>query len=160
MIMAADNSRALAGWAALLGISMIEATPESKPVQFENVKDLSERWLEKVRTLLAEVVALEQAVDLISQGYFDGHDVLFVDTKEHLTSSHEIAQDLITGYNWFAENNGKERIDLDGDPGYSAPRVEQRLNEWVMLSRSKALSAQGKIFEARDEVLSWLNPDR
>lgn len=99
-------------------------------------------------------------MDLISQGYFDGHDVLFVDTKEHLTSSDEIAQDLITGYNWFAENNGKERIDLDGDPGYSVPRVEQRLNEWVMLSRSKALSAQGKIFEARDEVLSWLNPDR
>lgn len=53
VIMAADNSRALAGWAALLGISMIEATPESKPVQFENVKDLSERWREKVRTLLA-----------------------------------------------------------------------------------------------------------
>lgn len=43
VILAADNWRALAGWAALLGISMIEATPESKPVQFENVKDLVER---------------------------------------------------------------------------------------------------------------------
>jgi hypothetical protein len=103
VILTAENWRALAGWAALLGISMIEATPESKPVQFENVKDLSERWRRKLRTFLAEVVALEQAVDLISQGYFDGHDVLFDDTKEHLTSSHEIAQDLITGYNWFAE---------------------------------------------------------
>ena len=160
VVLAADNWRALAGWAALLGISMIVATPESKPVQFENLKDLSERWRQKLRTFLAEVVALEQAVELISQGYFDGHDVLFIDTKEHLTSSHKIARELITGYNWFAENNGKERIDLDGDPGCAVLRVKQRLNEWVMLARSKALSAQGKIFEARDEVLSWLNPDK
>ena len=118
---------------------MIEATPESKPVQFYNVKDLSERWRQKLRTFLAEVVALEQAVDLISQGYFDGHDVLFDDAKEHLTSSHEIVQELITAYNWFAENNGEERIDLDADPGRPALTVEQRLNAWVMLSRSKAL---------------------
>jgi len=61
-------------WAALLGISMIEAAPESKPVQFENMKEVSERWREKLRTFLAEVVAVEQAADLISRGYFDGHE--------------------------------------------------------------------------------------
>ncbi len=32
-------------------------------------------------------------------------------------------------------------------------------NEWVMLSQSKILAARGKIFEARDKVLSLLKAD-
>lgn len=159
VITAAEGWRSVAIWAGLLGISMIDTAPESKPVQLHTVKDFSERWRQRICTFLTDVAALEQAVELISQGYFDGHDVLFADTKEHLASSNEIAQLLVAGYNCFAEDNGKEAIDLDAvecSPG----RVEQLLNEWVMLSRSKALAACGRVFEARDEVLCWLNPDK
>jgi len=42
------------------------------------------------------------------------------------------------------EQHGKELYDTG---------VEQRLNEWVMLSRSKALAACGRTFEARNEAL-------
>jgi hypothetical protein len=106
--------------------------------------------------LLADLVALEQAVDLISQRYFDEHDVLFADAQEQLTCSHEVAELLVAGYNCFAEDDGKEPIDLEGDPGCPGCSVEQRLNEWVMLSRSKALAACGRMFEARDEALRCL----
>jgi hypothetical protein len=157
VITAAHNWRALASWAGLLGISMIDTSPASKADRFEIVRDFSERWRQKLCAFLADVVAVEQAVDLISQGYFDGHDVLFADTKEQLTSSYERAQLLVAGYNCFAEDNRKEPIDLDGDNGCPERTVEQRLNEWVMFSKSKALAACGRTLEARDEVLRWLN---
>jgi len=111
------------------------------------------------RRLLTDVVALHQAVDLISQGYFDGHGVLFADAREQLTSSREIAELLVTGYNCFAEDNGKEPIDPEGDIGHPGHRVQKRLNEWVLLSRSKALAACGRIFEAHDEALRCLSLD-
>jgi hypothetical protein len=43
---------------------------------------------ERSLTTLADVVALERAVDLISEGFFDGHNVLFADSQKKLTSSH------------------------------------------------------------------------
>jgi hypothetical protein len=36
------------------------------------------------------------------------------------------------------------------------PRVGQRPNEWIMLSRSQVLAASGQLFEARDEVLAFI----
>jgi hypothetical protein len=44
---------------------------------------------------------------------------------------------------------------LDGDDVRPSRSVEQRLNEWVMLARTKALAAQGRVFEARNEALRW-----
>ena len=44
--------------------------------------DFLELWRAKLCTILADVVALERAVDLISEGYFEGHDVLFADSKK------------------------------------------------------------------------------
>jgi hypothetical protein len=114
----------------------------------------------KLCTFLTEVVAVQLAVDLISEGYFDGHDVLFVDVKEQLASSYESAKLLIVGYNFYAQENGGEPIDIDAVERCSERKVDQHLNEWVMLSRSKALAARGKIFEARDEVLSLLSVDK
>jgi hypothetical protein len=102
------------------------------------------------------VVALQQAVDLISEGYFDGHDVLFSDSKEELWSSYETAKFLILGYNCFAEQAERELIDIETMGNSLGRRVEQRRNEWVMLSRSKALAAGGRPFEARDEVLAFI----
>jgi hypothetical protein len=41
--------------------------------------DFLELWRKKLCTTLADVVALERAVDLISEGFFDGHNpVAFV----------------------------------------------------------------------------------
>jgi hypothetical protein len=47
------------------------------------------------KSVAPSCVALERAVDLISEGYFDGHDVLFADSQKTLTSSHETASLLI-----------------------------------------------------------------
>ena len=85
---------------------MIDAKRQSRPVQFETVQDFSDRWRKKLRTLHADVFALEQAVELISEGYFDRHEVLFSDAREPLTSARESAELLIAGYNCFAEDNG------------------------------------------------------
>ena len=43
---------------------------------------------------------------------------------------------------------------------FTRSRVEQLLNGWVKLARGKALPAYGKIFEARDEILSVLQPQK
>jgi len=68
VITAAHHWRELTSWASLLGISVIDRSPESKPVRPAIMRDFSECWWQKLRSLLAEAVALEQAVDLISQG--------------------------------------------------------------------------------------------
>ena len=96
------------------------------------------------------------AVGLISQGYFQGNEVLFTDARECLTASGECARQLIVAYNWFAAHEGKEPIDIDGNDVRVPGHVEQLLNSWVRLSRARALSGMGKIFEARHEVLSLL----
>jgi len=103
------------------------------------------------------VVAVRRALDLISEGYFTGHDVLFADVKDWLTASAENADSLVVACNYFAEENGKETIELDAGELCLGRRVEKLLNEWVMLSRSSALMARGRPFDARDEVLSWVS---
>jgi hypothetical protein len=70
---------------------------------------------------------------------------------------HESAKLLIVGYNRFAEENGKAPIELDGLGFRPKDRVEQFLNDWVVLARSKALAARGKALEARDEAISLLS---
>jgi hypothetical protein len=97
VIVAADIWRQIASWAALLGISIIDSMGASK-----TGNNLSERFREKLCRLLADVLAHEEAVDLISQGYFEGNEVLFADARECLTVSFESARELIVGYNWFA----------------------------------------------------------
>jgi hypothetical protein len=156
VILAADLWRQIATWAALFGISMIAATRETNTVQFETIRDLPERWRAKMCILLADVLAYEEAVDLVSHGYFEGNDVLFADVREHLTTASETVRELITGYNWFAAQHGKEAIDTKGNDARTPGRVEQLLNQWVKLARGKALAANGKIFEARDAMLSVL----
>src|SRR5215469_10615290 len=137
---------------------MIEATAEGKVARFETVRDLPERWREKLSSLLSNVLAHEEAVDLISQGYFQGTEVLFTDAREYLTASCACAREMVVGYNWFAAQNGKEQIDTERNDVFSSGRVERLVNEWVRLSRGKALAATGKVFEAREEILSVLQP--
>ena len=156
VMLAADIWRQTSSWAALLGISMIEATNEGKALEFETATDLPERWRKKLCSSFADLIAHEEAVDLISQGYFQGNDVLFADARKYLAASCERARELVVAYNWFAAQNGKERIDTAGSDVRAAGRAEQLLNQWVRLSRGKALVATGKVFEGRDEILSVL----
>lgn len=62
-------------------------------------------------------------------------------------------------YNCFAEENGKESIDVEAIERSPGRKVDHFLKEWVMLSRSKVLVACGEIFAARDEVLALLRTD-
>jgi hypothetical protein len=156
---AAQGWRGLASWASLLGLFMLATSPQSKPLELGTAGDFLELWREKLCTILADVVALQRAVDLISEGYFDGHDVLFADSQKELTSSYETAQLLIVGYNCFAEENRKELIDTEVIERSPGRKVDHSLKEWVMLSRSQALVACGEIFAARDEVLALLKTD-
>src|SRR6266852_2342891 len=66
-----------------------------------------------------------------------------------LVSSRSKWDELATAY------HGR-RLHHERGPGR---KTDQLLNEWVILSRSSALIARGKVFEARDEVLSLLNTD-
>jgi hypothetical protein len=150
---AADKWRELCGWASLLGIAMLGATPGPKS---PSIQDFLPVWREKLCTLLRQVVALEQGVELISDGYFEGHEVLFSDVKTKLASSHESANLLIAGYNCFAGESGEEPIDPHAIEAFEERGVGKLLNHWYMSANSKALATQGKIFEARDVVLAWL----
>src|SRR5438552_3109128 len=154
---AAQGWRELARWASLLGLAMIDTTPHSKPFELATVGNFPELWCQRLNTFFADVVTLERAVDLVCEGYFDGHDVLFKDSREKLTSPHEAAKLLIVGYNCVALENGREVIEIDCLHHLQESRVTQYLREWVMLSQSSGLAARGKIFEARDKVLALLN---
>jgi hypothetical protein len=156
---AAQGWSVLAGWASLLGIAMIDTTPHSKPFDLAAVENFPELWCQRICAFFADVVTMEQAVDLISEGYFDGHDVLFKDSRAELTSSYEKAKLLVLGYNCFAQDNGKEAIDIDALQRSPRLKVAQHLNEWVILSQSKCLAARGKILEARDKILALLKAD-
>ena len=139
-----------------LGVFLIiDTTPRLIPIQLSTAEDFLGLWRQKLCAFLADVVAVQRAVDLTSEGYFDGHDVLFADTKERLTASRENANSLVVAYNYFAAENGKETIDVEVVERCPGRKVEKLLNEWVMLSRSGALLARGRPFDARDEVLSW-----
>jgi hypothetical protein len=153
---AAQGWRGRASWASLVGIFMLATSPQSKPFELGTAGDFLELWREKLCTILADVVALERAVDLISEGYFDGHDVLFADSQKELTCAYHSARFLIVGYNCFAEENGKELIDTQAIERSPGRKVDYLLKEWVMLSRSQVLVACGEIFAARDEVLALL----
>lgn len=141
VITAAHGWHVLTGWASLLGILMIDTPPTSMRFHVGTVGDFLELWRHKLCKFLAEVVAIEQAVALVSAGYFDEHDVLFADARKELTSSYERAKLLVLGYNCFAEENRKEPIDMDAVERSQGRTVQQLLDEWVMLSRSKALVA-------------------
>jgi len=156
---AAQEWRVLMSWASLLGIFMLATSPQSKPFELSTAGDFLELWREKLCTILADVVALDRAVDLISEVYFDGHDVLFADSQKELTSAYETARLLIIGYNCFAQENRKEPIDTEAIERSPGRKVDHFLKEWVMLSRSQALVACGEIFAARDEVLAFLKTD-
>ena len=150
---AVDRGRELRSWASLLGLAMLGVTPGPNSL---SIPDFLPIWREKLCTFFGQVVALEQAVEFISDGYFDGHEVLFSDAKAELVSSHERAQLLIAGYNCFAEENGAEPIDADAIEAFEGRGVGKLLNQWYMFAKSKTLAGQGKVFEARDEVLAWL----
>lgn len=156
VLLASQQWRELASWSSLLSISMLDVKPGSKPFEPQRAVNFYENWRNGLCRLLAEVVALQRAVDLISEGYFDGHDVLFSDAKEELWSCFESAKLLIQGYNCFAGEVGKDVIDIEAVGNSLGRRVEQHLNEWVILSRSKALAAAGMLFEARDQVLAFI----
>ena len=155
VLVATRQWRALARWGSLLGIAMLDGGPDSK-VQPQRVTDFFNRWRDAVSRLFADVVAMQHSVDLISAGYFDGHDVLFCDCKKELWSSFESAKLLILSYNCFAEENGKEMIDIEVVANQLGHRVEQRCDEWVALAKSKALAASGELFKARDELMGFI----
>lgn len=153
VMLAACRLRDQASWANLLGIAMLNST--STPT-LPGTPDIVCVWRKKVCNFAEEVVALGQAVKLISERYFDGHEVLFVDSQQEITFSLERASLLAQSYNCFAAENDALRIDMQSIEKRQGPRLGQLLNNWSMTARSKALAAQGRIFEARDEVVAWL----
>ena len=68
VITAAQGWRVLSGWASLLGISMIESTTPPDHFHSGKVVDIVDLWRQKLCNFLVDVVALEQAVHLISEG--------------------------------------------------------------------------------------------
>ena len=153
VMLASCRLRDLASWASLLGLVILTFPTAAEP---SLTPEFVCAWRQKIRTLLEGVAALQQAVEVISAQYFDGHQVLFVDAREELISSYERARLLANGYNLFADENGVERIDVQSLESRQGPRRGQLLNQWTMLARSKALAALGRDFEASDEVVSWL----
>jgi hypothetical protein len=131
VMMAAQGWRMLMSWASLLGIFMLVPSPQSKPSELGAAGDFVDLWREKLCTILSEVVALERAADLISEGNFDGHDVLFADSRKELTSSYAAAQLLILGYNCFAQENRREPIDIEAIERSPGRKVDSFLREWV-----------------------------
>jgi len=159
VMIAAQGWRALASWASLLGLAIIDRGPQATPFELHTVRDFLEVWRSKLRSFFTDIVTLDRAVDLICEGYFDGHDVLFTDSRGELTSTYEKAELLVACYNCFAEENGKEVIDIDTLNRGPDRGVARYVNEWVMLSQSKVLAARGEVFEARDKVLTLLKYD-
>jgi len=149
VIIRAQGWRELASWASLHGISMIATTPTQSLRAGAGEKSYG--------TLAGETLHIPlrggrpgAAVGLISEGHFDGHDVLFADSREALTSSYENAKLLIVGYNWFADENGKDlSMSKLSNVGRDAIRINSSMSGSCCLGA--APNSTRKIFEARDE---------
>ena len=96
VMIAAQEWRTLASWASLLGVAIIDRGPRATPFDLQTVRDFSEVWRGKLCAFFTDIVALDRAVDLICEGHFDGHDVLFTDSRGELTSSYEKAELLVS----------------------------------------------------------------
>jgi hypothetical protein len=156
VLRATQQWRVQARWASLLGISILDVKLGRRCFEPHTVGHFFEAWRDALCRLFAEVVAVQQAVDLICEEYFDGHDVLFSDAKQELGFSFENAKVLVSSYNCFAQENGKELIDIEIIANRSGRRVAHRREEWVMLSRSRTLAGCDKLCEAVDEVLAFI----
>jgi hypothetical protein len=156
VFIAADRWHEFMSGARMLALVVLGIARGPEPLKLGVVEGFEELWRQKLCTFLADVIALAQAIELISERHFDGHDILFIDTKEKLASSYVSAKLLVSGYNIFAEENGKEAIDIDvikPSPG----SIEKMLNRWVIPCRATALAACGRDFDARDLLLSWFS---
>ena len=136
-----ERWRGHASWASLLTISMIDVI-ESEPCELRPMRDFLELWRGKLCTLLAEVVGLETAVGLLCEWHFDGHDVLFTDSRKQLTDAHESAKFLMLAYNYFAERSGQEPIDIVAVESSDGRGVEQHLKMFLGLAHSTVLQAR------------------
>ena len=158
--MLAQRLYATSSWAGMFGVSILTSTPASlDSLERTQREDILRVWPTRLRQLLSEVLVLNRAVELISEGYFDGHNVLFADMRREMASAYEKAKFLIVGYNYFASQQKEVPIDIDAIESAAENGVEQFLNEWVVLARSKTLAARGEVFAARDALVSWLQRD-
>jgi hypothetical protein len=154
VIAEAHQWRSVAGWAALLGLSMINSEPNPElPLGKESLN----LWREKLCTLCSDILSLESAVNGFSASYFDDHDVLFKDSREQLTQCKESAELLILGYNQFAEEHGIEPINLVVVEEKTSRKMGEHLRTFATLARSQALVSAGKLLDAYEEILSLLN---
>lgn len=156
VIAEAHQWRLVAGWAALLGVSMINSKPNS---ELTLGKESLNFWREKLCTLFSDILSLESAINGFSAGYFDDHDVLFKDSREQLTQCKESAELLILGYNQFAEENGIEPINLVVVEQRTSRKIGEHLRTFATLARSHALVSAGKLLDAHEEILSLLNSE-
>ena len=109
--LAIDRSKLIGKWASLVGLAMLGAKGIPVLPELADVGDLEETWRQALCAYLEEVLALEHAVEIISDVYFDGHEVLFSDVKEELAAFRKRATLQISGYNLFAAENNLVLID-------------------------------------------------
>ena len=136
---------------------MLGATALPEVAELPN---LMEVWRQRLYSLLEGVVALERAVKIIREVYFDDYEVLFSDVKTELASCRERTRLLIAGYNLFAETQQLEPIDINGIEEYKGSRVKEFIDQWVAIAHSDDLLMRGRRFEARDVVISWLKESK
>ncbi len=110
----------------------------------------------------------EAAAEIIKLPHYPSHDVGAIekadDSRAIFGATLELAAAPRAGNH---EHGDTVQIDLATDGVVPTPIQREEVasepavagNEWVMLSQSKTLAARGKIFEARDKVLSLLKAD-
>jgi hypothetical protein len=153
---AADTSRQISSWASLFGLTMLGALSVPRVEQFS---DFRSKWRQQLCTLLEEVIALERGVDIVREVYFDKHEVLFSDVRRELGEMRDRAMLLIAGYNCFAEENQLESIDGEAIVG-DEDVVLNLVNQWSAVARSNDLAHRGRLFDARDVLMSWLRDSK
>ena len=113
-------------------------------------------WKEMAGVLLTKIYAFRQAITAISQRYFDGEEVLFLDMVRSLTDLIKYTEVLVESFNDQVTGKPEDKVDLQALRQYDDKTVMQQISELVTMAKADALDAVGEHRTATELVLRHL----
>ncbi len=109
-------------------------------------------WKDMAGTLTLNLHGFQQAVTTIKQRYFDGEEIMFLDSVKSLTDLTKYAEELIAEFNGRIAKEAEDKMNIELIK-QAADKVDaERVSYLVDLSKAEALDAMGDNRAAVDLV--------
>lgn len=113
-----------------------------------------------LHNFVLEGLALESAIQQISNEHFGGIQILFADLGQKLAERNQAAEQLRRGYNATAPKFGFAPITDNEIQASMAEQTSRKASELISLSRAEAAAKFGSFHEARELLLPLIADDK